>query len=115
MIKATMTKRILLLILLTLAGAAVVKRRQNRWSDVPPVLSAVPEPPRVAAETLEPAQESPVAPAEPAATPAAEQPAAHTLRPSPVPRERPMWTPPAEGGSTGRHAAREPNEQDDAG
>ena len=114
MIKATMTKRILLLTLLTLAGAAVAKRRLDRWSDAPPVLSSVPEPPRVVAETLEPAQESPDASPEPA-TPATEQPAAHTLRPSPVPRERPMWTPPAEGGSTGRHAAREPNEQDDAG
>ncbi len=96
-----MTKKLLLMLMVAAVGAVVAKKLRAQ----PDVRPAVPA--RIPAETLEVRAERPPAPEsetqpEPESEPTEER---HALRPSPVPRERPVWSPPVAGGSTGKHAA----------
>jgi hypothetical protein len=101
-----MTKKLLLMIMVAAVGAVVAKKLRAQ----PDARLDVPA--RIPAETLEVRAEQPPAPepeTQPESEPTEER---HALRPSPVPRERPVWSPPVAGGSTGKHAA---HGQDDTG
>ena len=103
-----MMKKLLLIGAVAAVGAAVarmLRARQDAWIDAPPVV-----PQRIPAETLELRTELPPE-AEPEAQPEPQE-ERHALRPSPVPRDRPVWTPPAQGRSSGKHAAHEKDEND---
>lgn len=103
-----MMKKLLLMGAVAAVGAAVarvLRARQDAWIDAPP---AVPQ--RIPAETLEVRTELPPEPER--ETQPEPQEERHALRPSPVARDRPVWTPPAQGRSSGKHAAHEKDEND---
>ena len=101
-----MIKKLLSVIGMTAVGAVVV--RKVRGSSVDPGASLDVQPERIPAETrgshtvvaleAEPQPDEPLE-VEPQAV-------RHALRPSPVPRERPQWSPPVEETGTGKHAFR---------
>lgn len=111
-----MTKRLLTAIVLAAVGAVVARkaraRRATVWTMAPaptPLLVAETPQPRTEegsapAEALEP-EEALQAKAVTESDTTADKPHAHTRRPSPVPRDRPLWTPPADAAGSGRHAA----------
>jgi len=108
-----MKKKLLMLIVVAAVGAVVTKklRRQPDASVAAPAALPV----RVAAETLEVRTELPPEPEvqplpAPQPEPTEER---HALRPSPVPRERPVWSPPVKESSTGKHAAHERDSEDE--
>ncbi len=103
-----MMKKLLLMGAVAAVGAAVarvLRARQDAWIDAPP---AVPQ--RIPAETLEVRTELPPEPER--ETQPEPQEERHALRPSPMPRDRPVWTPPSQGRSSGKHAAHEKDEND---
>lgn len=85
-------KRLLLLVVVAVVGVVIAKKLQDRPEEesAPAPVFLRPEP--LVAETMA-AQDTP------------EVPRAHTLRPSPVPRERPLWTASADSDGAGRHHA----------
>ncbi|MGZ4543492.1 MAG: hypothetical protein ACXVXI_10295 [Mycobacteriaceae bacterium] len=86
------TKRLLLLFVVAVVGVVIAKKLQDRPEEGSVPAPAFPRLEPLVAETL-PAQDTP------------EVPRAHTLRPSPVPRARPLWTASADSDGTGRHHA----------
>lgn len=104
-----MIKKLLSIIGLAAAGAFVVRTVRRPARDSSPSLAARPQ--RIPAETLEVRTEvPPEAESEPPVEPQEERLA---RRPSPVPREHPVWSPPVEGSSTGKHAYRADDAPDD--
>ena len=107
-----MIKKLLSVIVVAALGVVVARKFREHSAESGAPLAAVPRP--IPAETLGvPAEVAPQAEPQPPTPLQVEPEERHALRPSPVPRERPVWSPPAEGTSTGKHAVHEDDTTDE--